>query len=351
MLEKCGKSHSFVASQGGSNEQGKNNHKAGGEGFSDSMESDVSFHQPKGHNMVDVQIPEMMEAGAHFGHQTRRWNPKMKPYLYGARSGVHIIDLQKTQDLASQALKIVVDIVGKGGDVLFVGTKSQARNVVKEQAERSEMFYVNNRWMGGTLTNYQTIKNSIDRLIDYETRREGDGFEGYTKKELLDIDRTIEKLTASLGGIKKMKGVPGLLFVIDPNHEKIAISEARKLGIPVIAMVDSNCDPDPIDYVIPSNDDAISSIEYFTTKLADACLEGLEKREEEAQKAGAAEKAAPKKPARKSRVAKGETTGRSYVAKSVKEQSAETESTEGGFSAKAEEKKEEKKTDEEVKAS
>lgn len=258
--------------------------------------------------MIDIDIPKMMEAGAHFGHQTRRWNPKMKPYLYGARSGVHIIDLQKTKDLAILALQFIVDSVAHGKEVLFVGTKQQARDVVKEQAERCHMHYVNQRWMGGTLTNFKTIKNSIDRLIMLQTKRAKNDFEGYTKKEILDIDRTIEKLEASLGGIKKLTRYPDIVFIVDPNHEKIAVRESRKLGIPVVAVTDSNCDPDLIDYVIPSNDDAVAAVSYFIQKVAEASLLGLERREELVQKDLAEQeksKMQGHKPARQKRVTGG----------------------------------------------
>ncbi len=307
--------------------------------------------------MVEISIAEMMEAGAHFGHQTRRWNPKMKPYLYGSRSGVHIIDLQKTLTLGQSALNFIVETVANGQDILFVGTKPQARDVAKEQAIRANMFYVNNRWMGGTLTNYATIKKSINRLVDFETRRQTeDGFAGYTKKEILDVDREIIKLTASLGGIKSMSQLPGAIFVIDPSHEHIAVSEARKLGIPVVAMVDSNCNPDFVDYVIPSNDDALSSIVYMVSKIADACLAGLEKREQRAQSGEApkpkkARVAAPQEQDNKNtrhprgkrgpgqgrdRAAKPEAVNKgAYVSKAVKEQVVD-EVADGGFSAKVE---------------
>lgn len=281
---------------------------------------------------LELQITEMMDAGAHFGHQTKRWNPKMKPYLYGARSGVHIIDLQKTKNLAVEALDFLVRMVGQGKDVLFVGTKQQARAVIRAEAQRAKMFYVTDRWMGGTLTNFQTIKKSIDRLIDLENRREKNDFEGYTKKELLNIDRTIAKLMASLGGIKGMKGQPGVLFVVDPKQERIAVSEANKIGIPVIAITDSNCDPDPIDYPIPGNDDAISSIEYFTRKVADACLLGLAKREENARNAPEQNARGGRDVGRRQRTSQpGEA--RSYVSRTVQGQAFEG-TAEGAYSAK-----------------
>ncbi len=288
--------------------------------------------------MIEVQIPEMMEAGAHFGHQTKRWNPKMRPYIYGARSGVHIIDLQRTKELANDALKFIESVVASGKKVLFVGTKMQSRAVVREQAERAEMHYVNNRWMGGTLTNFNTIKKSIDRLIDFQTRRENNDFKGFTKRELLDVDRKIVKLEASLGGIKSLSKSPGAVFVIDPNHEKIAIKESKKLGIPIVALVDSNCDPDPIDYVIPANDDAISTIIYFTNKIADACVTGQKDfdvfAQQKAQK-DATQKTAPKR----SRVAKApepSSKKTAFIDRAVKEQVSQGEDTKEGYSAKVE---------------
>ncbi len=229
--------------------------------------------------MSQVTIPEMMAAGAHFGHQTKRWNPKMRQYIYGARSGVHILDLQKTQKLATEALEFIKNAVASGKSVLFVATKKQGRELVKEQAVRAKMFFVNERWMGGTLTNFKTIKHSIDRLIDLERRRKENDFKGYSKRELLEVDRDIIKLEASLGGIKGLNGVPDVVFIVDPKQEAIAVKESTKLNIPIVAITDSNCDPEPIDYVIPANDDAVLSISYFVQKIADACLEGLDKRD------------------------------------------------------------------------
>lgn len=284
--------------------------------------------------MLEVQIEEMMEAGAHFGHQTKRWNPKMRPYLYGVRSGVHIIDLQKTKSLAQEAFEFVVKNVAQGRDILFVGTKPQARETIKVQAERCKMFYVTDRWMGGTLTNFKTIKKSIDRLIELETRREKNDFEGYTKKELLDIDRTIIKLQASLGGIKLLKSVPGLIFVVDPKQEHIAVLEAKKLGIPIVALTDSNCNPDPIDYVIPGNDDAISSVDYFAAKVAEACLLGLSKRESSAQNVNYDSEGRPSRGPKRGdrRSVKGSENTKTYVSRAVKDQTFEGDAA-GGFSA------------------
>ncbi|MCK5797243.1 MAG: 30S ribosomal protein S2 [Deltaproteobacteria bacterium] len=215
----------------------------------------------------------MLEAGVHFGHQTKRWNPKMRQFIYGVRNGIHIIDLQKTLPLFIKAYDCVLDAAARGQSVLFVGTKKQAQDVIKEEAARAGQFYVTNRWLGGTLTNYRTVRNSIDTLRNIETTLAGDS-EGLTKKELLRLSRQGEKLERNLGGIKDMKGVPGVMFVIDPRKERIAVAEANKLEIPVIGVVDSNCDPDIVDYVIPGNDDAIRAIRLFASAIADACIVG-----------------------------------------------------------------------------
>ncbi len=264
--------------------------------------------------MVELSVQEMFEAGSHFGHQTKKWNPKMKPYLYGTRSGVHIIDLQQTQTLAQQALNFLFDVVAGGDDVLFVGTKMQARVILEEQAKRAKMPYMNQRWLGGTLTNFGTIRKSIDRMIDLETRRQNNDFAGFTKKELLTVDREIEKLNESFGGIRHMKRTPGALFIIDPSLEKIAVHEANVLHAPIVAITDSNCDPDPIDYVIPANDDAIRSIQLIASRIADVCLAGLEKREVLAREAGNRRASEDKKrPARQSKEMGG--AGKAYVSK------------------------------------
>lgn len=229
--------------------------------------------------VVDVTVKELLEAGVHFGHQTRRWNPKMRPYIYTQRDGIHIIDLDQTQRQAKKALKFVADTVALGNPVLFVGTKKQAKEVVATEAQRAGQFFVSNRWLGGMLTNFKTISNSIKRLLDLEERREKGDFEKLTKKEALKLDREIEKLEHSLGGIKKMPKLPGAVFIVDTGMEKIARAEANKLGIPVVALVDTNCDPDGIDYLIAGNDDAIRSVQLFTKLMADACLEGNQRRE------------------------------------------------------------------------
>lgn len=275
--------------------------------------------------MVDINIEEMMEAGAHFGHQTRRWNPKMKPYIYGTRSGVHILDLDQTQQMTLKAINSILDIVGHGGDVLFVGTKKQAQSVIEEEAKRCSMPYVTRRWLGGMLTNFGTIRKSVERLIELETKREKNDFAGLTKREKLGIDRQIEKLEIALGGIKKMRRLPGAIFAVDPHQEKIAVHEANVLGIPVIAITDSNCNPDPVNYIIPANDDSIRSIKVFVSKIAEACLQGLEKREILAREGEGEAKAAKKKISRKAQEVEG--TGRAYVSKvDVYEAPQETES-------------------------
>ncbi len=221
-----------------------------------------------------ITMRQMLEAGVHFGHQTKRWNPKMKPYIFGARNGIYIIDLQKTVVLARAALRFVSDVTARGGSVLFVGTKKQAQDVVREEASRSMQYHVTNRWLGGTLTNFKTIKQGIDRLKAIETMAEDGTYARLPKKEVAGLEREREKLEKNLGGIKNTSRLPGAVFVIDPKKEALAVHEANRLGIPVIGLVDTNCDPEGIDYVIPGNDDAIRSIKLFTGKIADAAIEG-----------------------------------------------------------------------------
>jgi small subunit ribosomal protein S2 len=221
-----------------------------------------------------ITMKQLLEAGVHFGHQTKRWNPKMKPYIFGARNGIYIIDLQKTVGLARQALRFVSDSTGKGGSVLFVGTKKQAQDAIREEASRSGMFVVTNRWLGGTLTNFKTVKQGIERLKTIEKMKQDGTYERLPKKEIASLEREREKLEKNLGGIKEMSRLPTAVFVIDTKKEHIAVHEANRLGIPVVAVVDTNCDPEGIDYVIPGNDDAIRSIRLFTGKIAEACLEG-----------------------------------------------------------------------------
>jgi small subunit ribosomal protein S2 len=232
-------------------------------------------------------MKQLLEAGVHFGHQTSRWNPKMKPYIFGARNGIYIIDLQRTVKLFEQAYAFVRNLVAGGGMVLFVGTKKQAQDAIREESVRSGMFYVNNRWLGGTLTNFQTIKQSIDRLKKCEETLEDPAMaEALTKKEMLGVQRERDKLLNSLGGIKAMRKLPDTLFVIDPKKEEIAVREANKLHIPVVAVVDTNCDPDVVDYRIPGNDDAIRAIRLFCAAMADAVLEGKALLEERAKAFG-----------------------------------------------------------------
>ena len=224
--------------------------------------------------MVVINMKELLEAGVHFGHQTRRWNPKMKPYLFGARNGIHIIDLQKTVRLFRATHEFIVRIVSEGYSVLFVGTKKQSHDAIVEESERCGMFSVVNRWLGGTMTNFQTIRKSIARLKELDGMKRDGSINRYTKKEILRMERELFKLERNLGGIKDMDELPGALFVVDPRREKVAVREARKLGIPVVAIADSNCDPDEIDFIIPGNDDAIRALRLICSKIADACIEG-----------------------------------------------------------------------------
>ena len=219
-------------------------------------------------------MKQLLEAGVHFGHQTRRWNPKMKPYIFGARNGIYIIDLQKTVRLFKRAYQFVQDAAATGVGVLFVGTKKQAQDAVQEEAARCGQFYVNQRWLGGMLTNFSTIKQSIERLNQLGAILDKPEDTNFTKKELVNISKQYDKLNKNLAGIRDMKRLPGVVFIVDPKKENIGVKEARKLGIPIVAIVDSNCDPDEIDYVIPGNDDAIRAIRLFAAKVADACMEG-----------------------------------------------------------------------------
>jgi len=233
--------------------------------------------------MAYVNMKQMLETGVHFGHQTRRWNPKMRPYIFGARKGIHIIDLQQTVKLFRDAHDFVVDRVAEGKQAIFVGTKRQAREIIMAEAQRCGMHYMTNRWLGGTLTNFQTIRGSIDRLKKLEEMFEDGTVNRFVKKEIVEMEREVKKLNTNLGGIKDMEDLPGVAFIIDPKKEEIAVKECRKLGIPIVAVVDTNCDPDLIDYVIPGNDDAIRAIKLFAGSIADACLEGLARREEREQ--------------------------------------------------------------------
>ncbi|WP_273186715.1 30S ribosomal protein S2 [Hyphomonas adhaerens] len=225
--------------------------------------------------LPDFTMRQLLEAGVHFGHQTHRWNPRMKPYIYGDRSGIHIMDLSKTVPALHQALLFVRDTVAKGGRVLFVGTKRQAQEPVAEAAQRCAQYYMNHRWLGGTLTNWSTVSNSIKQLRELNAMFESGGGSGLTKKELLDLERRREKLQKSLGGIADMGGLPSAMIVIDTNKEAIAVQEARKLGIPVVAVLDTNCDPADADYGFPGNDDAARAISLYCNLFADAVLDGL----------------------------------------------------------------------------
>jgi len=230
--------------------------------------------------MAYITMKQLLEAGVHFGHQTKRWNPKMKPYIFGARNGIYIIDLSKTVKMFRNAYSFIADTAAAGKTVLFVGTKKQARESIYEEANRCEMFYVHNRWLGGMLTNFQTVKKSVDRLL-YLNNIENDGtIELFPKKERLKLGKERVKLDSTLGGIKDMTKLPGAIFIVDPKNEAIAVREGRRLGIPIVAVVDTNCDPDDIDYIIPGNDDAIRSIRLIASKMAEACIDGKQRYEE-----------------------------------------------------------------------
>lgn len=224
--------------------------------------------------MAYITIRELLEAGVHFGHQTKRWNPKMKRYIFGARNGIYIIDLQQTVKMFRDAHDFIKNISAQGKDVLFVGTKKQASEAIYEEANRAEQFYVENRWLGGMLTNFQTIKNNITRFHFLNTIENDGTLENYPKKEQAKMLKDKAKLEFAIGGISNMKKLPGAIFIIDPKNEAIAVKEGKRLGIPIVAVVDTNCDPDDIDYVIPGNDDAIRSIRLFSSRIADACIEG-----------------------------------------------------------------------------
>jgi small subunit ribosomal protein S2 len=228
-----------------------------------------------------ISMKQLLEAGVHFGHQTRRWNPKMDRYIFTERNGIYIIDLQKTVKKVEQAYNFVRDIAADGGKILFVGTKKQAQDSVRDEAERCGMYFINQRWLGGTLTNFETIQKRIKRLKNLEKMEQDGTFEVLPKKEVILLNKEKDRLEKFLGGIKDMKGVPDALFVIDPRKERIAIAEAHKLNIPIVAIVDTNCDPDEIDYVIPGNDDAIRAVKLLTGKMADAVIEATAHEEQE----------------------------------------------------------------------
>jgi small subunit ribosomal protein S2 len=231
-------------------------------------------------HMSAISMKHLLEAGVHFGHQTNKWNPKMKPYIFGARNNIYIIDLQQTVGLFQAAYNFVIDTVSKGNEILFVGTKKQSQEAIKEEALRCGMPYVNQRWLGGMLTNFITIKRSIDRLNTLTDMFNDDSIKAFPKKEITKLQKEKEKLENVLGGIKVMRSLPAAVFVVDPSKEHIAVNEAKKLRIPIAAIVDTNCDPDNVDFVIPGNDDAIRAIKLFTSKIADAVLEGKKRFEE-----------------------------------------------------------------------
>ena len=230
--------------------------------------------------MAQVSMKMLLESGVHFGHQTNRWNPKMKTYIFGARNGIYIIDLQQTVQMFDTAYNAVVDTVASGGDVLFVGTKRQAQESIKTEADRADMPYVNHRWLGGMLTNFITIKKSVDKLNKLDSMFEDESINAFPKKEILGLQKKRDKLQKVLGGIRNMNARPGIVFIVDPKRESIAVKEAGKLGVPIVAIVDTNCDPDDIDYIIPGNDDAIRAIKLFSSKIAEAALEGKRRLEE-----------------------------------------------------------------------
>ena len=231
--------------------------------------------------MSVISMKQLLEAGVHFGHQTRRWNPKMAPYIYTERNGIHIIDLQKTVGLVDEAYRAIFDIVAQGGTILFVGTKKQASETIAEEAARCGMYYVNERWLGGMLTNFRTIRSRIDRLKKIEKMSEDGTFDLLPKKEVANLKKEQEKLTKNLGGIKDMDRIPDAVFVVDPKKEALCVKEANSLGLTVIGIADTNCDPDELDYVIPGNDDAIRAVKLIVSKMADAVIEA--KQGEEAQ--------------------------------------------------------------------
>lgn len=225
--------------------------------------------------MSHITMKEMLIAGLHFGHQTRRWNPKMKPYIFGARNNIYIINLDKTLPMFNAAYDFIVSRVAKGSNILFVGTKQQGQDIIREEATRCGMHYINHRWLGGMLTNFQTIKKSVDRMKAIEAMIADGTIHKYKKKEAMGMEKDLVKLEKALGGIKTMKGIPDIIFVVDPRREDIAITEANKLNIPVVAITDTNCDPTGIDYLIPGNDDAIRAIKLIVSRIADAVIEGV----------------------------------------------------------------------------
>jgi len=276
---------------------------------------------------VSINMKELLEAGVHFGHQTRRWNPKMKPYIFGSRNGIHIIDLQKTVSLFATAYDFIVRTVAEGYPVLFVGTKKQAHDSIVEESERCGMFYVVNRWLGGTLTNFETIRKGVKRLKEVDGMVKDGSISRYTKKEALKMEKELVKLEKNLGGIKDMDELPGAVYIVDPKKEHIAVRETRKLGIPLVAIPDSNCDPDDIDYIIPGNDDAIRAIRLITSKIADACIEGHNLAEERLRAEAELAEAQEAKPEEEGVSEEGEQKGPEVVFVSKKDEEALGEDT------------------------
>jgi small subunit ribosomal protein S2 len=257
--------------------------------MSESVSIETSSDAASGASMAQLRDPtrplsvkELFEAGVHFGHQTRRWNPKMRPFLYGSRNGTHIIDLDQTVQLFRRAFNFISDVVARGGHVMFVGTKRQAQDIVREEAQRAAQYYVVNRWLGGTLTNFRTIKGGLERLRALERMSEDGTYQNISKKEISQLEKERTRFEKYIGGVKGMGSLPQAIFVVDPAQETIAVAEARKLKVPLVAITDSNCDPSSIDYPIPGNDDAIRSIRLITGALADACLLGASRRREAA---------------------------------------------------------------------
>ena len=250
------------------------------------IDSDSSMQRKLRDPSQPLSVKELFEAGVHFGHQTKRWNPKMRPFIYGARSGIHIVDLDQTARLFKRAFDFLSDTVSRGGTVLFVGTKRQAQDIVQEEARRAGMFFVTNRWLGGTLTNFRTIKGGLDRLRTLERMKEDGTYSQLPKKETVQLEKERERLEKYIGGLKGMGSVPQAIFVIDPAQETIAVSEAKRLHVPIVAITDTNCDPDMVDYVIPGNDDAIRSVRLITGAVADACVYGAARRREHQNQRG-----------------------------------------------------------------
>ncbi len=273
----------------------------------------------------EVNVKELLEAGAHFGHQVSRWNPKMRPYIFASKGGIHILDLEQTVDAVKKACKFVTETVALGNSVLFVGTKKQAKAIIETEAKRVSQFYVCNRWLGGMLTNFKTIKASIDRLVVLEKQAASPDFEKFTKKERLMVEREIAKLLNVLAGIRNMQKLPGCIFIVDPKKEDIAKKEARRLGIPIVALLDTNCDPQGIDYVVPANDDAIRSIQLITQAMADACEEGQRKRQAMLVKEGMKEESEEKSPGIATERKMDGTETRAYVGRGRKGEKTDAE--------------------------